>query len=301
MDESTKAITFNRLPILGKAGTDYDDWKFSFESWCKNNDVEDERRIDYLTSITSGLARTIVVNSLNKEDPDGYDVILINLKGHYKKILPKNSRLLELSTITIKKGESISEFNIKFESLVNKLNIKLSEEIITSYYINAFRNFTKTYVALLEAEPRKLEEATKLTLKKEKIYNLVEINKPKSKNLTTSKKKTTNETYYRNTENNFFRATGSYNNNTNKNDNTNPFNKQKRYNNFNSFSNNNKPTFYNNYNNINQKHNNHEDKDIQDITKKLADLKINVCLNCHRIGHVVEECTELQENNDHLN
>ncbi len=35
--------------------------------------------------------------------------------------------------------------------------------------------------------------------------------------------------------------------------------------------------------------------DLQEITKKLADLKINVCLNCQRIGHVEENCPEWNE------
>ena len=31
----TKAIKFNRLPILGKPKVEFEDWKFSYERWCK--------------------------------------------------------------------------------------------------------------------------------------------------------------------------------------------------------------------------------------------------------------------------
>jgi len=69
----------------------------------------------------------------------------------------------------------------------------MSDEIIISYYINAFRNLPRTYEALLEKEPQKLDEAMKLTVKKEKIYSLIEENKPKTKSQTLNIKRTTNE------------------------------------------------------------------------------------------------------------
>ncbi len=62
-----------------------------------------------------------------------YDTTINKLKNHYKSALPKNSRLMELSTITIKKGESVSDFNIKFDTLLNNIKVTLSDEVIISY------------------------------------------------------------------------------------------------------------------------------------------------------------------------
>jgi len=86
--DSAKSITFSRLPVLGHPKTEFNDWKFSFEHWCKINKVPEEEKVEYLTSITEGTARTIVVNCLNKEIPEDYDAILQTLKNHYKKSLP---------------------------------------------------------------------------------------------------------------------------------------------------------------------------------------------------------------------
>ncbi|OUM59531.1 hypothetical protein PIROE2DRAFT_14919 [Piromyces sp. E2] len=196
----TKSITFNRLPILGKSKVEFEDWKFSYERWCKTNKIEEEK-LECLIAITEGIARTIVINSLNKEPPDNYKTTIAKLKEHYKSALPKNTRLLELSTITIKKGENVLDFNIKFDGLVNK-KIKLSDEVIVSYYINAFRNLTRTYKALLEVEPQNMQEAMKITTKKEKIYKLVEINKTNNK--TSINNKSRNSADSNNRKNNNF-------------------------------------------------------------------------------------------------
>jgi len=82
-------------------------------------------------------------------------------------------------------------------------------------------------------------------------------------------------------------------------------NSNKNYQNIN---NNNHPNYLK-FSNINQnienrrnslKYPQNTNEDIQEITKKLAELKINVCINCQRIGHIVDECPEL-ENSEHLN
>jgi len=39
-------------------------------------------------------------------------------------------------------------------------------------------------------------------------------------------------------------------------------------------------------------------EELNDITEKIAKLKINFCVQCQRIGHLIEECPE---NEDHLN
>jgi len=101
--------------------------KFSYERWCITNKVQEDEKLECLISITDGIARTIVINSLNKSNPDNYDTTIDKLKEHYKSVQPKNSRLLELSTITIKRGEKVSEFNVKFDTLVNKSNVNLSK------------------------------------------------------------------------------------------------------------------------------------------------------------------------------
>ncbi len=282
----TKAITFNRLPILGQSKVEFEDWKFSYERWCTSNKIADDQKLEYLISITEGVARTIVINSLNKENPDDYATTMNKLKEHYKSPLPKNSRLLELSTLTIKKGENVSDFNTKFDTLVNKTNIKLADEVLISYYINSFRSFTRTYEALLEEEPTKLEDAKRIASKKEKIYNLVEINKSKNKTYQNNSKRNFNEGSSRKENNNKY-IIGNYNN-VNKNNNTR------------------NPNYVtpNKNNNINQgieyrrnvlKPSKNDIDDLQEITKKLADLKINVCLNCQRIGHVEENCPEWNE------
>ncbi|OUM59478.1 hypothetical protein PIROE2DRAFT_15004 [Piromyces sp. E2] len=286
----TKSITFNRLPILVKSKVEFEDWKFSYERWCKTNKIEEEEKLECLIAITEGIARTIVINSLNKEPPDNYETTITKLKEHYKSALPKNTRLLELSTITIKKGE-----------------------IIVSYYINTFRNLTCTYEALLEAEPQNMQEAMKITTKKEKIYKLVEINKTNNKTPINNKsrnsadsnnQKNNNAKYYTGNYNNFSRNNATNNNySNNKNNYNNSTNKN--YQNFNGNHINNNNDNIVKFNNINQgikhrkntlKYSQNTNDDIQEITKKLADLNINLCLNCKRIGHI--EDNSQQQNED---
>ncbi|ORX77201.1 hypothetical protein BCR32DRAFT_248117 [Anaeromyces robustus] len=256
-----------------------------------------------LPSFNNGVARTIVINSLNKQNPDDYNTTMNKLREHYKSSLPKNSRLLELSTITIKRGESVAEFNTRFDTLLNKVNVSLTEEVIISYYINAFRNFTRTYESLLEAEPNSLEEAKKITTKKEKIYNLVGSNKTKARsfpnnsnrNYIESNSQKNNDKAYNGNHNNFNR--NNFSNNSNRNyynyNNNNGSNTNKNFN---------PNTNYTKFNNVNQgteyrrnslKYPQNTNEELQEITRKLADLKINVCLNCQRIGHVQENCPEL--------
>ncbi len=198
----TKAITFNRLPILGKPKVAFEEWKYSYERWCKSNNVNEDEKLECLISVTEGIARTIVINALNKDQPDNYDTTINKLRNHYKSSLPKNSRLLELSTITIKKGESVSEFNTKFDTLLNN--------VIISYYINAFRSFPRTYEALLEGEPKKLEEAMELATKKENIYTLIGTNRHSNKFSQNNQRRNYNENsfngrYYAGNQNNLNR------------------------------------------------------------------------------------------------
>jgi len=193
--------------------------------------------VDYLFAIIDKTARTIVYNSLNKKTPNSYETILTNLSKHFKKSSTKNSRILELSSITIKKDESISDFDLKFSDLLNQVSktINISEVIIISYYINAFRNWPRIYESLMEEEPITLEEAMKITSKKEKIMKLIKENKEKGSN---NKVKSSNsdrklDTHYNYSNKNF--QNQNVNNNENKH----------KYNNHYNYYNQNKNTNYN--------------------------------------------------------
>lgn len=320
MEESTKAITFNRLPILGQSKVLYEEWKFAFEHWCKKYKITEEDRTEYLIAITVDTARSIVINSLNKAQPDKYEEILNNLKRRYKSSAPRNAKFYEISTMIIKKGEKVADFDIKFLDLVNQLQLANNESIIIPYYINAFRNWPRMYEHLLEEEPKSLKEAMDLTAKKEKIFNLLGDNKQKSKastskNLYNNNNKGTNNDntnnnfrpFYNNipnNNNNYFNRYSSLHTKTNNNNvpnnqnnkynyntNSNPFNNMKNKDDINKTieqrKTNLKGTRYNN-------------DELNEITKRLSELKINLCINCQRIGHVVEECPELLQEN-HLN
>ncbi|ORX86084.1 hypothetical protein BCR32DRAFT_275758 [Anaeromyces robustus] len=153
MENQTKTLTFNRLPILGSSKVTFDEWKFSFNHWCETFKVIDEsEKINYLFAITDKTARTIVYNSLNKSNPDNYETIIKNIGKYYKKTSAKNSRILELSSITIRKDESITEFDLRFSDILNQVSktITLGDIVVTSYYVKAFRNWTKIYESLMK-------------------------------------------------------------------------------------------------------------------------------------------------------
>ena len=310
METTTKAITFSRLPILGEEKVQYEEWKFAFENWCRKYKIENEEKNEYLIAVTTDKARTIVINSLNKAQADSYEIILENLKKRFKPCTPKNVKFLEISTLTIKKGEKVSDFDTKFLQLLNQLQLDGKDYISTPYYINAFRNWSKMYEYLLESEPTKLSDAMEITSKKEKMLKLLEDNKPKSKTQFSNVKKNLNNTNNNNNKNTNFRSfnTDYYNkipfiSNTRTNENS-SYNNKFRNNNYN----NNFTTNRNFYNPVEfnkgveqrratLKGSQFTDKELDDITKKLSDLKINLCINCQRIGHIVEECPEL----NHLN
>ena len=318
MENSTKAITFNRLPILGKDKVSFEEWNFAFERWCKTNKVEDTEKIEYLISLTTNIAGTIVYNSLCKTVPDDFPTIIKNLREHYRKATSKNTKLLELSTITKRKDETVSEFDVRFNTLYNQIKLDINEQILTSFYINAFRNWSKIYEALLDEEPATLHEAMNITSKKGKIFDLLEENKPKSKPHTTSSRKTIfnndNKNQLKNSEqisNNYRNSFGNYNNgNQNYKFNNIPYDTRSK-NNYNYYNNNN--NFTNQRNNTPREQFNQRpipkrniesypratNEELEEITKKLSELKINFCIQCQRVGHKIEECPELEEN--HLN
>jgi len=133
-----------------------------------------------------------------------------------------------------------------------------------------------------------------ITSKKEKIYKLVESNRSKDKGEPNKRKIKSN------TQNNYGTYyTSTYNKNNTFNNKNNNINNSHN-NNYQKYNNNIKPT----HNYINQNVENRkitlkptqlQDDELQEITQKLADLKINVCLNCQRIGHVKDDCPELEE------
>lgn len=258
--------------------------------------MNENEKVDLLLSITEGKARTVVLNSLGKSTPDNYNTIINNLKVYFDKTSSKNTRILELSSITIKKDESISDFDLRFLGLLNEASktITIDDVIITSYYINAFRNWKKIYENLMEAEPVTLEAAMKVTSKKEKILNIINQNKVSKTSVTVEKHKDNsnknNKTFIPNNSFQNFKMKTAYNTENNILRNKN-FNQNSFYN---------KNQFYKE--NINNKieerrkslrptMNNDE---LKEITQKLSDLKINFCMNCKRIGHQIEDCNELR-------
>eukprot|EP00833_Pecoramyces_ruminatium_P016887 jgi/Orpsp1_1/1190919/evm.model.d7180000082134.1 len=338
MENQSKTITFNRLPILGSSKITFDEWKFSFDHWCKTFKITDEtEKIDHLFAITDKTARTIVYNSLNKSTPDNYDTIIKNLSKHYKKssaknskILElynslnkstpdnydtiiknlskhykkssaKNSKILELSSITIRKDESITDFDLRFSELLNQVikNVTIPDVIITSYYINAFRNWTKIYENLMEEEPTTLQDAMKITEKKEKILNLMKenkgkgsISKEKLSNTDTKKQNENHSNYYNKynpnyTQNNRNNVDADKFNNFNYNNQSRSYYNNNNYNNRaynNNYNNNNRDPLRNNFNKnkTNNDTNNIQKQkfssnEIEEITKKLSDLKLNFC------------------------
>jgi len=160
-----------------------------------------------------------------------------------------------------------------------------------------------------------------ITSKKGKIFELIEENKTKVKNSqtnpirnhhNTSNTKRENEktysTYYsQNKNNNYYKSDNipymksnyypSSNNNRNYNHNTN-YNNNTHYNNlFKSLS---KGEISKGIEQrrISLKYPQPSPEELNDITEKIAKLKINFCVQCQRIGHLIEECPE---NEDHLN
>ena len=327
MENQSKTITFNRLPILGRSKITFDEWKFAFDHWCRTFKVEEEsEKIDHLFAITESTARTIVYNSLNKSTPDNYETIIKNLSKHYKKAVAKNSKILELSSMMIKKDETITDFDLRFSELLNQVikKVTIPDIIITSYYINVFRNWTKIYESLMEEEPITLEEAMKITGKKEKILNLMKENKGKG---STTKDKSSNSDSKKQTENYHSNYSNKYipnyiqynrdNKDSNKFNSFNYNNQNKSYYNNNNYSNNKVYNSNNNNNNEQYKNSFNRNKpnndtnnsqkqklstnEIEEITKRLSDLKISFCVNCMKIGHCDSECNESENVNDHLN
>ncbi|ORX76425.1 hypothetical protein BCR32DRAFT_248751 [Anaeromyces robustus] len=119
-----------------------------------------------------------------------------------------------MSTITIRKDEKIFDFYVRFNSLFNQIKLNLNDQ--ASYYINAFRNWSKIYEALLE-EPSTLQEAMKITSKKGKIFDLLEESKNKNKNSLNVPRKSTNSHNNKNEiktfKNNQYNNYRNYNNN----------------------------------------------------------------------------------------
>ena len=169
----------------------------------------------------------------------------------------------------------------------------------------------------MEEEPTTLENAMKITGKKEKVMNLMKENRGKGN---TSKEKQSNLDYTRNqSRNNYnYHANKNYSNHSLSNNEKNKSSKNNNFNNQNmnyfnsnykkSYNNNNEQnnkSYYNQNKSLSELNNNQKRKlnndEIDEITKKLSDLKINFCVNCMRIGHTVNECIENEDNNNHLN
>jgi len=137
----------------------------------------------------------------------------------------------------------------------------------------------------------------RLTVKKEKIYSLIEENKPKTKSQTLNIKRATNESLVQkaNSGNSYI---GNYNNYYK----LNPNNNLKTY--YNRLNTDKEQTNLNKnveYRKNSLKYPEQNSDEIQEITKKLADLKINLCIGCQRIVHTIEDCPEIENEEGHLN
>jgi len=137
----------------------------------------------------------------------------------------------------------------------------------------------------------------RLTVKKEKIYSLIEENKPKTKSQTLNIKRATNESLVQkaNSGNSYI---GNYNNYYKLNPNN---NLKTYYNRLNTDKEQTNPNKNVEYRKNSLKYPEQNSDEIQEITKKLADLKINLCIGCQRIGHTIEDCPEIENEEDHLN
>jgi len=177
----------------------------------------------------------------------------------------------------------------------------------------------------MEEEPTTLERAMEITGKKEKVMNLMKENKGKG---STSREKQLNLDVMKNQSDNNYnnyhdRNHSIYNrdkNNLNKYNNFNYNNQNKNYlnnqnknyfdnkNNYNKPYNNNEQNnnnYYNRNKSLNESNNNQKFKlsndEINEITKRLSDLKISFCVNCMKIGHCEDECKDNEISDDYLN
>lgn len=270
-DVKDKATLLNAIPKLGGSNTDVRGWISQISTWLKIFNVNDINQTILIMKFTSygdvpGLLDDYLEQSNHESNEPSIEGIAQFLLTEWAGEKKQNKLLEEIKTISIRRNESIIDFNKRFKKIYKKLDAH-NKKLITVYdYKNAIKNRNEAWVGVHVSRCETLDQAYDEAELYDEIHNQnVNFRRPNysSENFQSEKLRPNNAI-----EKPSFRKSSGTNAN------------------------------FKNYNNSKGKASG--DDSIDDLTNKMKNLRIKTCYICEEEGHLKYDCPKLKKLNNLL-
>jgi len=171
MEQTNFILGLNTIPKLGNENRDVNGWFTLMETWLSLGGVtQDDLKLLWCKTTVVGDVLEFVKNQCEENE----NLTLVQMKDaldeYYGNKVNQQALKDEILSLSIRYGETVKDYNLRFKKLFNKLNRGARESVQVSDYIRTLKPRRKVWEGLVVKDFTNLEEAYKLAEKYDKVY-----------------------------------------------------------------------------------------------------------------------------------